>query len=65
LENKWIKQVPGPGKYPTYEITSKNNYKSISKYLSTPTSIFGKQKRSNLALNTISPGPGKCKYFIV
>lgn len=64
LDNKWIKMVPGPGNYPVYELTNKNNYKFVSKYLSTPTSIIGKQKRANLASNSIAPGPGKCKLNI-
>lgn len=63
LDNKWLKQVPGPGNYPAYELTNKNNRKTVSKYLSAPTSTFSKQKRASLASNSIVPGPGRCKIF--
>lgn len=33
-DNKWIKQVPGPGNYPVLELTNNRNKKTISKYLS-------------------------------
>lgn len=42
LTDKWIKEVPGPGTYKTYELLDKNLKSNISKFESIRTGKFSK-----------------------
>ena len=57
-ENKWLRQVPGPGNYSYLELTNERSKKIVSKHGSAPSMKFSKSQRPALAKSTNSPGPG-------
>ena len=59
FESKWQKNVPGPGNYDYLSLTNERSQKMVSKYKTTQSNKFGRSERPSLALNTLSPGPGK------
>ena len=58
-ENKWLKNVPGPGNYSFMELTNERSLKMVSKYKSAQSSKIGTSLRPSLAKKSISPGPGQ------
>lgn len=58
--DKWIRSVPGPGTYPAFDITSKEDLIPISTFISSPSTRFGKLQRLTEAelKNPKTPGPG-------
>ncbi len=42
LSDKWIKGVPGPGAYKTFDLLDKNLKSNISKFSNIKTGKFGK-----------------------
>ena len=66
LTDKWIKSVPGPGSYEKIKVTNQELKGLQSKFVSAPSTRFGKLKRLTEAeiKNPKTPGPGECKSLI-
>lgn len=43
--DKWLRSVPGPGSYSTFDITSKEDTVPVSKFISSPSTRFGRLQR--------------------
>jgi hypothetical protein len=65
--DKWMRSIPGPGAYSTFDITGNEEAIPLSKFIASPSIRFGRLKRITEPdlRNKKFPGPGQCNSIII